>query len=50
MTARDVLELQRKISLAPQPAADVRLLFWARTGAVEPEFPAHAYSFTDVVD
>jgi hypothetical protein len=50
LTSRDVLELQRKISFVPEPAAQVRLLFWSRTGAVEPGFPARAYSVADVVD
>jgi hypothetical protein len=27
-----VLELQRKISFTPEPADEVRLLFWTRTG------------------
>jgi hypothetical protein len=45
-----VLELQRRISFAPEPADEVRLLFWTRTGAVEPGFPARAYSAMDVVD
>lgn len=49
LTSRDVLELQRKLSFAPEPAADVLLLFWTRTGATEPVFPARAYSVTDVV-
>ena len=49
LTSRDVLELQRKISFVPEPADDIRLLFWTRTGAVEPGFPAHAYSVADVV-
>ncbi len=46
---RDVLELQRKISFVPEPADGIRLLFWTRTGAIEREFPAMAYSATDVV-
>jgi AAA+ ATPase superfamily predicted ATPase len=50
LTSRDVLELQRKISFVPEPAAEVRLLFWTRTGAVEPGFPARAYSVADVID
>jgi uncharacterized protein len=50
LTMREMLELQRKISFAPEPAAEVRLLFWTRTGAVEPGFPARAYSVADVVD
>jgi hypothetical protein len=50
LTSRDLLELQRKISFAPEPAADVRLLFWTRTGAVEPGFPARAYSVADVIN
>jgi hypothetical protein len=50
LTNRDVLELQRKISFAPAPAAEVRLLFWTRTGAVEPGFPARAYSVADVIN
>jgi hypothetical protein len=50
LTSRDVLELQRKISFTPEPAHEVRLLFWTRTGAVEPGFPARAYSVADVID
>ena len=50
LTMRDMLELQRKISFAPEPGAEVRLLSWARTGAVESGFPARAYSVADVVD
>ena len=50
LTSRDVLELQRKISFAPEPADEVQLLFWTRTGAVEPGFPARAYSVADVID
>jgi AAA+ ATPase superfamily predicted ATPase len=50
LTMRDVLELQRKISFTPEPADEVRLLFWTRTGAVEPGFPARAYSVADVID
>ena len=50
LTMRDVLELQRKISFAPAPAAEVRLLFWTRTGAVEPGFPTRAYSVADVIE
>jgi hypothetical protein len=50
LTSRDVLELQRKISFVPESAAEVRLLFWTRTGAAEPGFPARAYSVADVVD
>jgi uncharacterized protein len=50
LTMRDVLELQRKISFVPGPAAEVRLLFWTQTGAVEPGFPARAYSVADVLD
>ena len=50
LTSRDVLELQRKISFRPEPAAEVRLLFWTRTGAVELGFPARAYSVADVID
>jgi hypothetical protein len=50
LTSRDVLELQRKISFAPEPVAEVRLLFWTRTGAVEPGFPARAYSVEDVIN
>jgi AAA+ ATPase superfamily predicted ATPase len=49
LTRSDVLELQRKISFVPESAADVRLLFWTRTGATEPGFPARAYSVADVV-
>jgi hypothetical protein len=49
-TMRDVLELQRKISFAPEPAGEVRLLFWTRTGAVEPGYPARAYSAADVIN
>lgn len=49
LTNRDVLELQRKISFVPEPAADIRLLFWTRTGATEPGFPARAYSAADIV-
>jgi hypothetical protein len=49
LTNRDVLELQRKISFAPEPAADIRLLFWTRTGATESGFPTRAYSAADVV-
>ena len=49
LTSRDVLELQRKISFVPEPAADIRLLFWTRTGATEPGFPARAYSAADIV-
>ena len=47
LAMRDVLELQRKITFAPEPAADVQLLSWTRTGAVEPGFPARAYSVAD---
>jgi AAA+ ATPase superfamily predicted ATPase len=50
LTSPDVLELQRKINFAPEPAAEVRLLFWTRTGAVEPGFSARAYSIADVID
>lgn len=50
LARRDVLELQRKISFVPEPADDVRLLFWTRNGAIDPGFPATAYSATDVVD
>jgi uncharacterized protein len=49
LTSRDVLELQRKVSFVPEPAADIRLLFWTRTGAAEPGFPARAYSAADIV-
>jgi AAA+ ATPase superfamily predicted ATPase len=49
LTSRDVLELQRKISFVPEPAADIRLMFWTRTGATEPGFPARAYSAADIV-
>ena len=50
LASRDVLELQRKISFVPEPAAEVRLLFWTRTGAVEPGFPARAYSVAEVIN
>lgn len=49
LTDRDVLELQRKITFVPEPADDIRLLFWTRSGATEPGFPARAYSVEDVV-
>lgn len=49
LASRDVLELQRKISFVPEPADDIRLLFWTRTGAIERGFPATAYAATDVV-
>ena len=49
LAGRDMLELQRKISFVPEPAPDVRLLFWTRTGAIEHGFPATAYSVADVV-
>jgi len=49
LASRDLLELQRKISYVPEPADDVRLMFWTRTGATEPGFPAAAYSVVDVV-
>jgi hypothetical protein len=45
-----VLELQRKQIFVPEPADDVRFLFWTGTGAVEPGFPARAYSVADVID
>lgn len=48
LTSRDVLELQRKITFVPPPADDIQLLFWTRTGATEPGFPAAAYSAADV--
>jgi len=50
LTSRDVLELQRKVTFVPEPADDIRLLFWTRSGAAEPGFPARAYSIEDVVD
>lgn len=50
LNRRDVLELQRKISFVPEPATDIRLLFWTRTGATEPGFPARAYSAADIID
>jgi uncharacterized protein len=50
LTSHDLLELQRKISFAPEPADDVLLLFWTRTGAAEPGFPARAYSVADVIN
>jgi hypothetical protein len=50
LTSRDVLELQRKVTFVPEPADDIRLLFWTRSGATEPGFPARAYSIEDVVD
>jgi hypothetical protein len=50
LTMRDVLELQRKISFVPAPAAKVLLLFWTRTGAVEPGFPTRVYSVADVIN
>ena len=50
LTSRDVLELQRKVTFVPEPAEDIRLLFWTRSGATEPGFPAHAYSIEDVID
>jgi hypothetical protein len=50
LTSRDVLELQRKVTFVPEPADDFRLLFWTRSGATEPGFPARAYSIEDVVD
>jgi hypothetical protein len=49
LTSRDVLELQRKMSFAPEPIAEAQLLFWTRTGAIEPGFPARVYSVADVV-
>jgi len=49
LTSRDALELQRKMSFVPEPADEVRLLFWTRTEAVEPGFPARAYSVADVI-
>ena len=50
LTSRDVLELQRKVTFVPEPADDIRLLFWTRSGATESGFPARAYSIEDVVD
>jgi hypothetical protein len=50
LATRDVLELQRKLIFVPAPADDVRLLFWTRTGASEPGFPARVYSVADVID
>ena len=49
LTGRDVLELQRKVTFVPEPADDIRLLFWTRSGATEPGFPARAYAIEDVV-
>lgn len=49
LTSRDLLELQRKISIVPEPADNVTLMFWTRTGTADPGFPAPAYSATDIL-
>lgn len=49
LTSRDLIELQRTISFVPDPAPDVRLMFWTPTGAVEPGFPARAFSAADIL-
>jgi uncharacterized protein len=49
LTGRDLIELERKISFVPEPAEDVALMFWTRTGAVAPGFHATAFSAADIV-
>lgn len=46
---RELLELQRKSAYVPEPADDITLAFWTRTGAAEPGFPATVYSADDII-
>jgi AAA+ ATPase superfamily predicted ATPase len=49
LTARDLTELHRKAAYVPDPAGDLTLRFWTRSGATEPGFPVTAYSADDVI-
>ena len=49
LTDRDLTELVRKSAYIPNPADDLRLMFWARTGIAERRFPATVFSADDVI-
>lgn len=49
LTGRDLTELSRKSAYVPNPAEDLRLMFWTRSGTAEPRFPATVFSVDDVI-
>jgi uncharacterized protein len=49
LTVRDLTELYRKAAYAPDPDDDLTLMFWTRSGAAEPAFPAKVFSADDVI-
>lgn len=49
LTDRDLTELGRKSAYIPNPADDLRLMFWTRTGMAERRFPATVFSADDVI-
>lgn len=49
LTGRDLTELARKSAYVPNPAEDLRLMFWTRSGSAEPRFPATVFSVDDVI-
>ncbi len=49
LAGRDLSELQRKIAYVPDLGDDLTLMFWTRSGAVEPGFPAKVFSADDVI-
>jgi uncharacterized protein len=49
LTSRDIYELQRKAALVPEPAEDLTLVFWTRSGKAPGEFPARVFSAESIV-
>lgn len=49
LTGRDLAELGRKSAYIPNPADDLRLMFWTRSGMAESRFPATVFSADDVI-
>lgn len=50
LTGHDLAELYRKAAFVPQPADDLTLMFWTRSGTADPGFPATVYSASNIVE
>jgi uncharacterized protein len=49
LTGRDLTELHRKVADVPDPGDGLALMFWTRSGAAGPGFPARVFSADEVI-